>query len=150
MKTANFSFTITTNKSPEEVFKAVTNVRGWWTGYHNEIIKGGTAKLHDEFTFSAADGIHVTTQKLVEVIPNEKIVWLVTKSNLSFLDKPDEWTGTKVIFDISTKGGKTQLVFTHEGLTPEVECYDSCAPSWTAYLQHRLLPLIDLGKTLAV
>jgi uncharacterized protein YndB with AHSA1/START domain len=150
MKTENFSFTLTTNKTPQEVFKAVTNVRGWWTGYHNETFKGGTEKLHDEFTFTAADGIHVTTQKLVEVIPNEKIVWLVTKSNLSFLDKPDEWTGTKVIFDISSKGGKTQLVFTHEGLTPEVECYDSCAPSWAAYLEHRLLPLIESGKGIPV
>ncbi|WP_425476370.1 hypothetical protein [Paraflavitalea speifideaquila] len=51
-----------------------------------------------------------------------------------------------MIFDITEKGGKTQLVFTHEGLTPEVECYDSCAPAWTQYLQNKLLPLINSGK----
>ena len=41
---------------------------------------------------------------------------------------------------------KTQLVFTHEGLTPEIECYESCAPSWSQYLHTKLLPLINTGK----
>ncbi len=148
MKAANFSFTLTTTKTPQEVFKAMTNVRGWWQGYYAEEIKGGTEKLNDEFTFSAAGGAHYSKQKLVEVIPDQKVVWLITESKLSFLDKMDEWVGTKVIFDISKKGGKTQLVFTHEGLTPEVECYDSCAPAWSEYLEHKLLPLIDSGKSI--
>ena len=150
MKAANFSFTLTTAKTPQEVFKAMTNVRGWWQGYYAEEIEGGTEKLNDEFTFSAAGGAHYSKQKLVEVIPDQKVVWFITESKLSFLDKMDEWVGTKVIFDISKKGGKTQLVFTHEGLTPEVECYDSCAPAWSEYLEHKLLPLIDTGKSIPV
>ena len=71
------------------------------------------------------------------------VVWLITESVLSFIDNRDEWIGTKVIFDISKKDGKTQLTFTHEGLTPEIECYDSCAPAWTQYVQNKLLPLIE-------
>lgn len=136
-----------TEQTPQEVFKAITKVRDWWSGYHAEEIKGGTEQLHDEFSFRAAGGAHCTSQKLIEVIPNRKIVWLITDSALNFVDKTDEWTGTKVIFDISEKDGKTQLTFTHEGLTPEFECYDSCAPSWTMYLQNKLLPLINTGKS---
>jgi hypothetical protein len=70
-------------------------------------------------------------------------VWLITEGELTFIEKTDEWVGTKVIFEISERNGKTQLVFTHEGLTPEVECYDSCAPAWSMYLQDKLLPLIS-------
>jgi hypothetical protein len=65
---------------------------------------------------------------------------------LSFLEQTDEWTGTKVIFEIAKKGEKTQLTFTHQGLTSEVECYDACAPAWTQYVQNKLLPLIEKNK----
>lgn len=147
MKNKNFSIKLMVNQSPEEVFNAVRNVRAWWSGYYSEEIKGKTEKLNDEFSFCAGDGAHYSKQKLVEVIPNKKIVWLITDSELSFLEKKDEWTGTKVVFDISIIGDKTQLVFTHDGLVPEIECYDACAPAWSRYLKNRLLSLITRATT---
>lgn len=146
MKNKNFTTTLIVDQTPEEVFNVVRNVRGWWSGYYSEEIKGDTEKLNDEFSFRAGDGAHYSRQKLIEVIPNKKVVWLVTDSKLDFLEKKDEWTGTKVIFDISKKDNKTQLVFTHDGLMPEIECYNSCAPAWSQYLQNKLLPLIANGK----
>lgn len=142
MKNKNFTTTLIVDQTPEEVFNVVRNVRGWWSGYYSEEIKGDTEKLNDEFSFRAGGGAHYSRQKLIEVIPNKKIVWLITDSKLDFLEKKDEWTGTKVIFDISTKVNKTQLVFTHDGLIPEIECYNSCAPAWSQYLQNKLLTLI--------
>lgn len=141
MKDPNFNSRLLVDQTPEEVFKAVTNVRGWWS----EGIKGGTEKLNDEFVFEYKD-IHYSRQKLTEVVPGKKVVWLITESNLSFLKDKSEWTGTKVIFDITKKGNKTELVFTHEGLVPEVECYSACSPAWTQYIQHSLLNLITTGK----
>lgn len=145
MKTSDFTITLFTEQAPQEVFQAINNVSTWWSGYYSEEFKGRTEKLNDEFSFRAGGGAHYSKQKLIEVIPNKKIVWLITESELSFLEKTDEWTGTKVIFEISEKDGKTQLTFTHEGLTPEIECYDSCAPAWTQYVQNKLLPLISTG-----
>ena len=146
MKNKNFTTTLVVEQGPQEVFDAVMNVRGWWSGYYSEDIKGDTEKLNDEFSFRAGDGAHYSKQKLVEVILNKKVVWLITDSKLDFLEKKDEWTGTKVVFDISTKDNKTQLVFTHNGLIPEIECYNSCAPAWSQYLQNKLLPLITSSK----
>ncbi len=146
MNKKSFTTTLIVDQTPEEVFKAITNVRKWWSGYYAEEIDGNTEKLNDEFTFRAGDGIHTSKQKLIDVIPNQKVVWLVTDSTLTFLEETDEWTGTKVIFEISKKGDKTQLTFTHEGLTPEVECYDACAPAWEQYIQNKLLPLISQSK----
>lgn len=148
MLNQNYTTTLLVDQTPEEVFNAVRNVRGWWSGYYSEDIKGDTEKLNDEFSFRAGDGVHYSKQKLVEVISNKKVVWLITESDLSFLEKKDEWTGTKVIFDISTKDNKTQLVFTHDGLSPDIECYNSCAPAWSQYLQNKLLPLITMSKTI--
>lgn len=142
----DFRLTFLVDQSPETVFRAISNVRAWWTGYHAEQITGNTEKLHDEFTYRAGGGIHYSKHKLVEVIPNRRIVWLTTESDLSFIKKKDEWTGTRMIFDISEKGDKTRLTITHEGLTPDVECYDACAPTWTQYIQEKLLPLIQSGQ----
>ena len=138
----NFSVTVITDRTPEEVFNAVRNVRKWWSGLYSETITGGTENLNDEFTFRAGKGLHYSKQKLIEVIPNKKVVWLITESELTFLKKKDEWNGTRVIFEISKKGDKTQLTFTHEGLIPEIECYDSCSSAWTQYIEEKLEPLV--------
>jgi uncharacterized protein YndB with AHSA1/START domain len=143
MKTQDFTYTLLTEQSPQKVFQAITDVRAWWSGYYSEEITGGTSKLNDEFTFLAGGGAHFTRHKLVEVIPDKRIVWLITESNLSFVEKSTEWTGTVITFEISKAGNKTRLVFTHEGLTPDAECYEACAPAWTVYLENKLLPLIN-------
>ena len=145
MENHNFSVSLLVDQSPEKVFRALTDVRGWWSGFYSEEIEGSAEHLHDEFTFRAGGDTHYSKQKLVEVIPNKKIVWLVIDSNLDFLKKKDEWTGTKIIFEISKVGTKTQVVFTHEGLTPAIECFDACSNAWNLYLQNPLLELIAIG-----
>ena len=82
----------------------------------------------------------------MELIPDKKIVWLVTDSNLNFLEKPNEWTGTKICFEISEQENKTQVRFTHVGLVPEIECYNGCSSAWSQYMQQFLLPLITKVK----
>ena len=73
-------------------------------------------------------------------------VWLVTESNLSFTKNKSEWTGTKIIFEISELNNKTQVRFTHIGLVPTVECYRDCSNGWTELIQKSLLSLITKGK----
>lgn len=142
MKTKHFTTSFLVDQSPTQVFKAITNVRGWWQGLYEEEIIGKTHALHDEFSFRAGGGMHYSKQKLIELIPDKKVVWLVTESELSFVEKKNEWQGTKIIFDLSQKGNKTLVRFTHEGLNPEIECYDSCSSAWQNYLDQKFLPLI--------
>jgi len=135
-KANGFTFSMQTSQSVEKVFKTLLDVRNWWTGLYGEQIKGDSSKLNDEFTFKAGNGVHYSKQKLIEAEPNKRIVWLVTDSNLNFLNKPDEWTGTKICFDIANQSGKTKVTFTHEGLVPKIECYNGCAGAWTQYLEN--------------
>jgi hypothetical protein len=141
MKNQDYSVVISTDASPHEVFKCINNVSAWWT----ENLEGHSAKLHDEFTVTFGE-VHVSTQKIVEFVPDKKVVWLVTYSNLNFVKKRDEWTGTKISFEVTEEGGKTQVRFTHHGLVPEVECYDACSNAWGPYIQQSLLRLINTGK----
>ena len=136
MEKENFSYSFKTQKTSEEVFAILQDVKQWWSGLFEETINGKNQKLNDEFTFKAGGGIHNTTQRLIELVPNEKIVWSVTESNLSFLKDPTEWKGTKFRFDLSTEGKNTIVTFTHEGLVPQVECYADCSAGWTGYLNN--------------
>jgi hypothetical protein len=129
------------DQTPEEAYKAVNNVRGWW----GEGVEGGTEKLNDEFVYTHKD-LHYSRQKLVEMIPGQKVVWLITDSSLNFIEDKSEWTGTKISFEISEKDSKTQIRFTHSGLVPDIECFDACSNAWTYYLHESLLPLITKGK----
>ncbi|MEY2828516.1 MAG: hypothetical protein RIQ33_374, partial [Bacteroidota bacterium] len=105
-------------------------------GLFNETIEGKSEGINDEFSFKAGDGMHYSNQKLVELVTDKKIVWLVTQSNLSFLKNTHEWVGTKICFNIEKDGNKTKITFTHDGLIPQIECYGGCSSAWTQYLQN--------------
>lgn len=141
MSTKDFTSVFSVEKTPEEVFKAIHNVRGWWQGE----IEGGTDKLNDEFTYRFED-IHFSKQKIVEMIPGQKIVWLVTDSKLNFIKDKSEWTGTKIVFEISEKDNKTQVRFTHIGLFPKIECFHECSNAWSLLIGQSLFSLITTGK----
>src|ERR1700744_3552727 len=110
MSKQQVSISFTVDQTPKKVFDAITNVRGWWS----KGVKGETREPGDEFVYKHGDA-HFSRHRLVEVVPGEKIVWLTTESRLNFVDEKDEWTGTKLVFQIATRRGRTTVEFTHEG-----------------------------------
>jgi hypothetical protein len=137
----SFTSSFVVDKSPQEVFDAINDVRAWWTGE----VKGESARVGDEFTYRFED-IHRTRQRVVEMAPGERVVWLVTEANLSFAADPAEWVGTRLVFDIERDGARTRLRFTHVGLAPHCDCYEACHDGWTFYIQRSLRSLILTGK----
>ncbi len=142
MENKSFTATIEVAQSPKEVFNAIKEVPKWW---NNEDFEGRSAKLNDEFTIHHP-GQHYSKQRLIEVVPDEKVVWLVTESELNWLKgNKEEWTDTKMIFEITSKDDKTALRFTHEGLIPEKECYAMCEQGWTMITKDWLFHFITTG-----
>lgn len=132
---ADYTFSFNTVKDHNEVFKTLLNPKKWWIGLYSEKISGASEKIGDKFTFTAGDGAHYSKQELIELIPGRKIVWLVTESKLTFLNKENEWNNTMICFDISREEKFTRITFTHIGLVPEVECYNGCSGAWGMYLK---------------
>lgn len=139
MNTQDFSTGFLVDKSAKDAFEAITNVRLWWT----ENLEGNSYKLGDEFIVRFGE-VHYSKQKLVEIIPDSKVVWLVTDSKLSFVKDEAEWTGTKVIFEVYEEENETEIRFTHAGLSQEKECYDACSNAWSQYIQQSLRSLITV------
>jgi len=146
MENHNFKLTVTFKQAPAAVFKAILNPRAWWS----EEIAGFTENAGDIFDYHYED-IHSCKIKLAQVIPDKRVVWRVLENyfkpgifELKAGDKT-EWVNTNVIFDISQKDGMTELVFTHEGLVPEYDCYDICVNGWTHYIKTSIYNLITTG-----
>ena len=141
MTDKNFTTSFLVDQTPEEAFSAINNVRGWWS----EEIEGSTEKLNDEFTYHYKD-VHICKMKLVEVIPNKKVVWLVLENYFNFIEDKNEWVDTKISFEVSEKDNRTEIRFTHQGLVPEYECFDICSNAWSEYITGSLRSLISTGK----
>ena len=141
MTTSDFSTTILVDQTPATVFEAINHPQRWWSG---EII-GSTEKLNDEFTYRYKE-FHFSKQRIVEMIPDRKVVWLVTESIINYTEDKSEWTGTKISFEITEHNNRTQLRFSHIGLVPQIECFDSCSNSWSQLIRQSLFSLIATGK----
>ena len=141
MEKQSFTTSFLVDRTPKEVFNAVKNVRAWWPG----VIEGESDKLNAEFTYRYKE-LHYSKQKVVDFILDKKVVWLVTESSLNFVDEKDEWTGTKIVIEISEKDKKTQVRFTHQGLVPQFECYDACSNAWSDIINNSMRNFIMTGK----
>lgn len=137
----NFTAAFTVDQSPEQVFDAINNVRGWWS----ENIDGSTDKLGAVWTYHYED-VHFCEIRIAELVPGKKIVWHVLDNSFNFTKDKSEWKGTDIIFEISVKGNKTEVRFTHRGLVPEYECFDVCSNAWGSYINGSLRSLITTGE----
>jgi hypothetical protein len=140
MNNQNLTLTISVDQSPEEVFAAVMNVRGWWS----EALEGRSAAVGDEFTYRY-EAVHRSTHRVIEAIPGKSVAWLTLEAELTHARNPAEWTGTEVRFDIAREGDTTELRFTHVGLTPDNDCFEACSRGWGHYVGDSLRRLITTG-----
>ena len=113
-KTAIYSVETELARSPDDVFNHLINLKKWWP----EDFEGEDIKLNSEFVLTTGDS-HYSKNRVIEFVPNKKLVWLTTGS----IRKTDgyDWTGTKMIFELTLKGDKTILKFTYDGVVPENE-----------------------------
>ena len=134
------TFLVDLNKTPTEVFAAINNVRGWW----GEDVEGSNDNVGDEFTYRVKD-VHYSRIKVIELIPNQRVVWLVLDNHLNFVDDQSEWVGTKITFEIAPRGDQTEVRFAHLGLVPQYECFDVCSNAWGSLMHGSVRRLIATG-----
>lgn len=144
MEKKNYHTTIVVNASQEEALKKISQVI-WW----KKDFRGTAEKLNDKFSvpFGELNGEQSFVDFVVsELVPNKRIAWKVTDSNLPWFNDKKEWNGTEVVFDLFPDQGKTRIAFTHVGLVPGVECYEACESGWNGHITKDLLNFINEVK----
>ena len=140
-KNKDFNKSINAKISANEAIKKISNVQEWW----GVSFSGSSEKQNDKFVVKMS-GDSFFDFTVTELIPGKRIVWLVTDCNMPWYSDKKEWANTKLIFDLDEHNDVTELNFTHEGLTPEVECYKDCASGWTHWIQTSLFSYLTTGK----
>jgi Activator of Hsp90 ATPase homolog 1-like protein len=139
-KQQDFGLSLTVKASAKETMEKISQVNLWWAKNFN----GRARNLQDEFSVYFGDTY--VNFRISEFIPDKKITWQVTDCNLHWIVNKKEWKNTEVIWSLAEKSGKTQIDFSHKGVTPESECYESCKPGWTHHLKDSLEKLIETGN----
>ena len=123
----NYSKELHIKAAPGDVFSALTSVDGcsaWWAAASGSATAGGELR----FTFQDPDSPLVLRVTEAEAV--SRVVWHVLQCE--FL--PD-WTGTTITFGLVPSGdGTTDLQFRHDGLSPRLECFETCQAGWNFYL----------------
>ena len=126
--------------SLNEVYKALTTrngLAGWWTndtqGEGNKV--GGAIRFRFSIQGKEIGGFDM---KVLELRPDNRVLWQV-------IDGPQEWIGTKVVFDLKKEGDWTIILFKHEGWKEPVEFMHHCSTKWAIFLMS-LKSLLETGK----
>ncbi len=128
---ASYTRTLHIQASPHELYEAVTTVpglKGWWSD--DTVANNGdlTVRFGRE---------NFQTLRLVDPTPDKSVVWewIAQHFPVEGTSQTDEWVGTRVSFAIQANpDGSSTLVFTHQGLTPQLACYGQCNAGWNPFL----------------
>lgn len=123
----DYERTISIAATPLKVFGTLTNVTefaAWWAPAAGSARDGGELSL-------AFEGIpQPLVLQVKTAVPVSQLAWHVTACD--FLT---DWAGTTVHVTIRPIADDSCTVtFRHEGLTPQLECYDMCRAGWDQYV----------------
>jgi hypothetical protein len=140
MKKSHFNLQLQFKESTTELFKKLCMISEWWSTDW----EGACEKLNDEFTVHF--GASFVNFEVVEIVPENNMIWMVKNCYWAFLENKADWNGTVIIWEITSKGVISQLSLTHVGLVPGKECYDICREGWGLYAGNSLYRLITEGQ----
>lgn len=126
------------------VYDAITSgagLKNWWTATCEV---GAGEGAHSTFRFGKTYNV-MRTEKLS---PNREVVWKCLEQNheAAELNRKDEWAGTTVKFRLESRSPSSTVVhFEHEGLTPQLECYQICERGWGHFLKTSLKKYVETG-----
>lgn len=114
--------------APERLFDALTTLEGlacWWTPLVSGI---PTAGGEVEFAFAGLD--EKIVMRVDDATPPSNVTWTC----LTHTGHP-EWQGTTVVFELEAPDDDAGLLkFRHLGLTPTLDCYETCETGWDHFL----------------
>lgn len=138
----DYTCTIQAPVPAAQAFDKISSVSEWW----GKDFEGRAREQGDAFTVRF--GKTFVDFKISDAAPGSRIVWDVVDCYIPGLKDQTEWTGTSVVWELSSSNGTTTVKMTHRGLVPEVECYGMCEQGWNFYVAKSLLQYLTEGKGL--
>lgn len=121
---ADIRHNVAIKATPEKIYEAITTQEGlanWWA-------KQTTAKPELGFVNVFIFGKYRNEMKVTELVPNQKTAW-------ECISSIDEWIGTKIVFDLEEKDGKTVLRFAQEGWRAVTDTFAGCNYDWALFMK---------------
>ena len=142
----NFQKTIQVTTTKENVFEAVTTgISNWWGNVDNSNI----FEIGDEFSifFEEQTEWRFVISKLEKF---NEVRWKCIHANHTFSGLngiKKEWLDSEIIFNFKELEENTfELYFEHNGLTPDLNCYEICDAGWTYFIVTSLKQFLEAGK----
>lgn len=112
--------------TPEVVSEALrtsSGIAGWWAKSNRLWKENGEQFLSLDF------GQVKKLMRVQETNSPSELTWHVLECTLH------EWPGTQIIFNITpTSDGGSLIKLEHRGLTPKLECFESCSSGWEYFM----------------
>lgn len=121
--------------SPRAVYDSLADCQRlstWWTSDTTGDAEAGGV-IH--FRFGDRGGFKM---KVLESTPEKRVVWEV-------IEGPEDWVGTKVIWDLAPEGKGTTIRFKHAGWREQVDFMGHCSMKWGTFLMS-LKQMHEQGK----
>jgi len=121
--------------SLNDAYNALTTregLSGWWTDDTQ-----GEGAVGDVLKFRFGS-LGFFDMKVLELDPGRRVLWQV-------VDGPQEWIGTRVVWDLSQEDDYATVLFRHEGWQEPVEFMHHCSTKWAVFLMS-LKALLETGK----
>src|SRR5438552_18260138 len=99
MSSQDYATSITVDRTPADVFDAISDPRRWWSGE----FEGPADEVDGVFTYRYED-LHISKQKVTELVRGKRAVWLVVEGGATLVAAKNEWKGTSNIIDIADTG----------------------------------------------
>lgn len=134
MNKQNYQQTITVSASAKEAYQSLTTgFDNWWTTTRgNSYIEVG-----DRIKFTFPPNASYWTLEAKQLLPGKEVVLECVEAYHLIDGKPDapqtEWLGTTTRWEIEPDGDKTAICFTHDGLIPDLHCYEVCKAGWDMF-----------------
>ncbi|WP_068410804.1 SRPBCC domain-containing protein [Labrenzia sp. OB1] len=144
MNGQNYKKSIRVNATKEAVFSALTGgIDKWWTSE-----AGKFEKLGDVAKFGFAGRDSYWSFKAMKLDP-DLIEWECVEALHIHNGLPGEvekeWLGTRTVWAIEEKDGVTDIQLEHQGLTPDLHCYEICEAGWDMFFLDSLKAYLDTG-----
>ncbi|MDP5220597.1 SRPBCC domain-containing protein [Ruegeria sp. 2205SS24-7] len=146
MTAPSYTKTIDVQAPPSAAYDAVTQgVAHWWTRPDQPLVNIG-----DRAKFTFPPGVSYWSFELTSTVQPTHVEWTCVDALHIHEGQPKEietdWLNTKVHWKITEQESGSIIEMQHQGLTPELLCYDVCEAGWDMFFLGSLKQYLDTGK----